>query len=211
MKFTLTHVHALSELVRIDMMTLEEYCKHGERFFAGRLKQFYQDYEQEPETWNEDHAVDIRNELQTHQEYNAYFGLMMAYSSFEQYLQHLYKYTGHIGTVPELRDVIFQPPTRMALDEFARFLRAIGIKISESPYEWNKIIKLHAFRNAIAHQGAEVTRENENRLKPFGYKLGDHIKANIDDVIENIRLVRETTGLLTKDYVKILREKKLLK
>src|ERR1700732_2709521 len=116
MKFTLTHAHALSELVRLDMMTLEEYCKHGDSFFAGRLKQFYQDYEKEPDTWNEDHAVDIRNELQTHQEYNAYFGFMMAYSSFERYLQRLYTYTGHIATIPELRDVIFQPSTRMALD-----------------------------------------------------------------------------------------------
>jgi enamine deaminase RidA (YjgF/YER057c/UK114 family) len=211
MKFTLTHVHALSELVRIDMMTLEEYCKHGDSFFAGRLKKFYQDYEKEPQTWNEDHAVDTRIELQTHQEYNAYFGLMMAYSSFERYLQRLYVYTGHIATVPELRDVIFQPSTRMTLEEFGRFLRGIGIKISDPPYEWNKIIKLHAFRNAIAHQGGEVTRENENKLKPHGYKLGDDIKATIDDVLENIRLVRETAEMLTKDYVKILREKKLLK
>jgi len=211
MKFTLTHVHALSELVRLDMMTLEEYCKHGDSFFTGRLQRFYQEYKAEPETWDEDHAVDMRNELQTHREYNAYFGLMMAYSSFEQYLQRLYTYTGHVATIPALRDVIFQPPTRMVLEEFGRFLRAVGIKISDPPYEWNKIIKLHALRNAIAHQGGEVTRENENRLKPFGYKLGDDIKATIDDVLENIRLVRETAEMLTKDYVKIMREKKLLK
>jgi hypothetical protein len=199
------------------MRTLEEYCVHGNKFFEERIRQFQVELAQNSNGWDVDQAVDMREELRTHLQYNGYFGLLMAFSSLERYLERLYKFTRHIATRPALRDAMLERVGWPRLEDYKDFLVALGITL---PKTWDQIVKLNRFRDAIAHQGGVVTSDNESRLKHYGYKdklkyhaykEGDWLTVSINDVRKSIKLVQDTADLLTTDYIKALRKKRLIR
>src|SRR5579864_1196843 len=211
MKYIPMRVRVSADMDRLELRTLEEYCIHGEIFFAGRIKNFQKEFNKDPKSWDIDHAVDMRNELETHLDYSNYFGLLMAFSSLERFLDRLYSQTKYTATKPALRDAMLERGGWLKVDDYRKFLKALGIDLTAARYKWHEIVKLNAFRDAIAHQGGAVTGDNENRLKHYKYKKGDWLNVTIDDVRKSIKLVQETVELLTTDYLKALRKKRLIR
>jgi hypothetical protein len=204
------HARTAATFVRVEMHILDEYCQRGNRFFERELKKLEKDIQKNPSKYDDDQMVDEREELLIYLQYNTYFGILMTFSALEQFLKELYDYTRNLATVPELREVILkQEQPRLTLERFKDFFATLGIKIAEPPYEWGKLLRLQAYRNAVVHQGGSVTPENVKRLVP--YRIGQSVAVSIDELRQNIRLVRETADRFATDFTNALEKVKAAK
>src|ERR1019366_10184241 len=95
----------------------------------------------------------------------------------------------------------------LPLSESQDLLKRIGV--SGKQFDWARIKSLQQLRNAIVHQGGQVTEANIRFLRPLGYKEWQRITVSISDVQKNIKLVEKTTQEIGKAYLSALRKKKL--
>jgi HEPN superfamily RiboL-PSP-like protein len=212
MKFPPVPLRTPARLLEIDLEALREYCRQANSFFERRKQKFEKNIsEKDPRSIDPDTVVDARAEMEHHLDLNGYFGLLMTYSGFEEFLQDLYEYTRYLATVPSLRDLMRRhTKSWLKLDEYKSFFKEFDIDLSKSPFEWAKLKRLQRLRNLIAHQGGVVTSEYASSFPSEGYKEGDSLRISMKEVEQNIELVKVTADRLVKEFTDALRKKRLI-
>jgi hypothetical protein len=200
-------------MLRMEMNSLREYCINGDALFTRRLRNFEKKAQASMEHWDEDHLSDMRWEMETHIDYNCYFGVMMAFAAFERFLTHLYGVTLHLGTAPELRDeMLKQMQSWKTLENYKQFFKnVLQLEITKPDKDWEQMRKLQAIRNAIVHQNGLVPDDNKDSLKKCGYKKpGEHVEVTLQYVLDSIELVTRAATALLPRYIEALKKKKLI-
>src|SRR4029077_4036617 len=176
-------VHSVIVLQSLYLTSLEEYCDHGNNFFEKRLREHEKTLTGSPNDPGLLYVFRFKHDV----EYNSYFGLLMAFASFEKFLGTLYDITVDLGTMPRLRQAMFTlVESWLPLDGYKRFFKTLDCDITVPTKEWNQLKKLQVFRNAIVHQQGIVTHANERFLSPYGYEIGKSLNVTFTDVKENI-------------------------
>lgn len=194
-------------------MALGDFCRETDQLFHRRIerfevriaKQLRKPHDEVDEMfWSDSHL-----ELLQQRDLGAYFGVLMVFSALERYLQRLYEDAIYVATIPEFRDVAFEvSPKWLALDQMKRFVNRLGVADVEAVCDWKGIEKLRRLRNAIAHQGGEVTDSNVKFLKPYGYNTGQSVAISFDYVKESTKLVEAAAKSLGRAYLEAINRRR---
>lgn len=213
-------VRSLESRARIELSSAREFTKEAVGYFKQSLKEFKKSAPPRHK-WDEGEEMyhaDMVTEIEGNQDLSCYFGLMLTYSALERYFQGVYETTSRLGTIPELREVILTVTRKwLRLEDFGTFSKRLGIDLTKKPFEWNGLLKLQEFRNAIAHQRGFITDDNLKALSKYkkssgeNYKEYDSLEVSLNDVLQNIALVEQTTKDFGVAFVKVLKTKGLLK
>ena len=61
------------------------------------------------------------------------------------------------------------------VDDFKDVFATAGVILTDLSLHWNRVKRLQAMRNCIAHNGGWVTERHSARLKPYGFPEGNYI------------------------------------
>jgi hypothetical protein len=159
--------------------------------------------------WDEDSGGITRGELESERglelqemlQLNGYFAILNVFAAFERCLLRTFQDMKHLKLVTDKRKYLI-------LDGYKDSLNGVGIDLTSPPFEWSKIRKLQAYRNAIAHQGGFVTDDNLSRLRSYGYtKEGQRIKISDAYFRSAVDLVKSSSTDVVKEYSKTLRKR----
>lgn len=200
-------------IVQIDVEAAVEFYDQTHRHFRREIDTWEKkNAVHSPAYWEEDLGGITRGELESERglelrdklRLNSYFVILNIFGSFERLLLRIFQDMRDLKLV---KDNWQKKQPYLTLDGYKECLKAIGINLTKSPFKWSDIIKLQAFRNAIAHQNGFVTEENIKRLSAYGYKLGQMIEIKEKYLRASIDLVNDSCSRVVKEYSRALRKK----
>src|SRR5664280_556511 len=207
-------VRVAEMLYRHEVIDVSDFCRHTDGYFQQRLKVLGQEVAQEPKPNPDDedemygyemYTEDRFLELNYHRNHGAYFGVLMVFSALERFLQSLYDLTMDVAIVPKFRNVVLEiGQKRLTLEHFKMFLKSLDIDVCSEPYQWDNLIRLQRYRNAIAHQGGRVTESNYRALSAYNHKIGEKLDVTLHYVQQVSRLTGETVRQVSRDYLKAI-------
>ena len=76
------------------------------------------------------------------------------------------------------------------VDDFKDAFATAGVTLTDPSLHWNRMKRLQAIRNCIAHNGGWVTDKHAARLKPYGFPEGQSIRLEEEHFTESLDAVR---------------------
>ena len=202
-----TYLRIGVRLLEIDLETIVEFYVHSLSNFQKKIQAIDKKGASRPKSyWKQDLGMGItrgeivseeRRQLEHMLEMNGYFGVLAVYATFERCLQSTFQDMKRLKLTRDKRQYL-------TLDGYKDCLKQIGIKLAQPPFRWSDIRQLQTLRNAIAHQDGYVIGENEQKLRDYGYKLGDSVVITERYFRSAVELVKESCELVVNQYSALL-------
>lgn len=200
-----TNLRADRRMVDYELIPVVEFQQHTAKYFTKQIKVRKAKAAAHPASyWDEDAGGATRGELEADEihllealaQLNNRFGILGVFGAFERFLLRIHQ------------DMMYQnlihknfKKRYLTFDGYKDSLKKIGIRLTEDPFDWENLRKLHTFRNAIAHQDGWVTDENIKYLRNYGYKkVGQPIEITEKYFQESLDLVTKSCDELVKQY-----------
>ncbi|HUA14784.1 MAG TPA: hypothetical protein VMG31_05765 [Verrucomicrobiae bacterium] len=200
-------------MAKIEIEAAVEFYDQTDRYFRKKIDEWERkNAAHSAAYWEEDLGGITRGDLESERglelrdklRLNSYFGILNIFGSFERLLLRIFQ---DMKQSKRMKDKWQKRQPYLTIDGYKDCLKAIGINLTKSPFKWGEIIKLQAFRNAIAHQNGFVTEENVNRLRAYGYKLDQMIEIKETYFRTSVELVNDSSSRLVKEYGRTLQKK----
>jgi hypothetical protein len=150
-----------------------------------------------------DLASEEYGELEEMLQLNSYFGVLTVFGALERCFLRTFQDMKSLKLVKDERQ---KKRSYLTLDGYKDALKLIGIHVAQRPFKWSDIIKFQDLRDAIAHQNGFVTEENINRLRGYGYKLGQRVDISDKYFRSAAELAKDSSTLLVKKYSEVIRK-----
>lgn len=204
-----TFLRASLRIVEYDLEFADEFHKQTGRYFRKKLDAFKARAHSHPDAyWEQDVGGTTRGELASEElqelesfaEINNRFGLLAVFATFERLVHRIHQDMMNQNLIHHRH---FKK-TYLNFDESKDSFAKIGIYLTKAPFDWTNLRKLQTLRNAITHQDGWVTDENINKLRNYGYKVGQWIKITDRYFEDSMNLVWESCSELVKRYSGVL-------
>jgi hypothetical protein len=194
-------------LREIDLDTIVDFYDHSAGNFQKKIEAIHKKCASRPDSyWKEDLGMgttrgelvsEERQQLEHMLEMNGYFGVLGVYSVFERCLHETFD---DMKRLKLIKDKQYQKKPFLTLDQYKDCFKPVGINLTQPPFGWDDIKKLQALRNAIAHQDGYVVPENLEKLKAYGYKVGEEVNISEQYFRSAVKLVKESCSLVAEKY-----------
>lgn len=193
-----------------------EFYEQTRSHYEKKLKTLEKKHKAQPASyWDEDIGYgttrgDLVSEeygaLEENLQLNSYFGVLTVFGAFERCFLRVFQ---DMKSLKLVKDKHQKKRSYLTLGGYKDVLKDVDIHVAKPPFKWSDIIKFQDLRDAIAHQNGFVTEENIKRLQGYGYKkLGRRIDISDKYFQDAIKLAKESSTLLVKEYSEVIRKTK---
>lgn len=196
------------EQVRIQLEAADHFFQHAEFSFARELKKLDTEFKRYSKSyWNKqldfgstrgDLLGEEFHAFKDMQQMNRYFGVLLVYSVLERFLYSIFRDAKRLDLIKDQK--IAKKPF-LDFKGYKQVLKKdLHVDLGANQKTYPELIKLLRIRNAIAHYGGRIQRENANQLKQYGYNRHEQIELDDEYFSASRELVNDTCLLIAKGY-----------
>ena len=206
-------------MVRIELSAAERFYDSVEDHYDRERKKLEKEEKKHPPRYwkedvgfgqtREDWLIEEAQEIRGFRTFNRQLGVLTAYGTLEWFLYDIFRKAQYFKLLSNPK---IAGKKSLDFKSYVQWLdREVGVNLKEPPRRYRELIKLHAIRNAVAHNAGRVTSENERHLKQYGFERHNFIELERDYFSHASELVRKTCERVGRRYSVFLRKKGALK
>jgi len=182
-------------LARMTLEELKRFCEEGTKHFDAELARLEMRAKSaSPQDDDEsDYLANMMEELEGVLDLVQKFGIIGIYRALETFLRTVVNQQREAG-------VVISDQKALYLDQLKVRLKKIGVELTQPPFQWREVQKLHKIRNCIVHNEGWVDKTDAAILKNYQLSVeeGHCLKLPKGYFLEALKLVDKTCELVTE-------------